>query len=338
MTKTSTLFAAMAALAALSGCGSDSGSDSSNTNTGTPSEQAAVASQSLGMLVDASTESVLATTSGTDSTKAAVPADAEVAPDLNAVAKGITDKVVDLSTFRINGQLVFPSGTTGTITINASGTAATSWPAGITTLYTGSVSVALANIYIPGKDGDSLSIPSGTFSHTLDASGSKTDSFNWTITTDTTATVNPTLTGTVVHAGSSHTVTLGGKRITHQLITRTRTLTDGVVTTNTRNLDRTVSGDVDGMGLSTEPGPQSQKYTSWIVTVDGVKVEWNRYAHLATTWDYNKLGAGNAYTVNDIRDYTFISTTLLGITTHLGAFTAAQWATMLKAKIDAAWL
>lgn len=336
MLKPAITCAALVAVAALTGCTSTDGNLADTTDTSPPSEQAATASQSLGILMDASTESVLDSTSSGDSTKAATPAGAEIAPDLQQIAKSIS-KTVDLATLKVNNQLVFPTGTaSGTITITANGTAADSWPAGTTTLYTGSVTVALTNVVISGSNGDSLTIPSGGFSYDLDASGSKTDSFNWTITTDTTATVSPALSGTAVHNGRSHSVTLSGLRKTHAVITRVYSTASPV--TNTRNVDYTVSGNTAGTALSGNPALQSKQYTSWVVTVDGVRVEFNRNAHLATTWDYTQVGTGTAYTVNDISDTTFISTTTLGITAVLGPYTAAQVASALSARIDAKWL
>ena len=151
-----------------------------------PSQQAASASQSLGMLLDASNEAVLSDTSGGDSLKTAGDPLAEPAPDFSGRAAGT--RVIDLANFAVNAQKIFPTGTaSGTLTVTYNGTAASSWPAGTTTLYSGQVTVTAASVLITNGNGDALSIPSGSFNYSLEAVGTKTNTLNWVITTNATA-------------------------------------------------------------------------------------------------------------------------------------------------------
>ena len=104
------------------------------------SEQVAAASQSFGMLLDASVESALGQTTAGGSARALVA----TAPDLRQLS---TSTTFDLATLKIGNRLVFPSGTaSGTITLTLNGDAAVSWPMGSVTLYDGSVAVAVHDI------------------------------------------------------------------------------------------------------------------------------------------------------------------------------------------------
>jgi hypothetical protein len=67
-------------------------------------------------------------------------------------------------------------------------------------------------------------------------------------------------------------------------------------------------------------------------------VTWNRYASLSTLWDYTKLGTGSAFSVTSANDATYVSTTINGAKTTIGPLTAAQMATLLRAKIESQWL
>lgn len=302
-----------------------------------PSQQAASASQSLGMLLDASNEAVLSDTSGGDSVKAVSDPLAEAAPNFTGRAAGT--RVIDLANFSVNAQKIFPAGTaSGTLTVTYSGSAASSWPAGTTTLYTGQVTVTAANVLITNGNGDALSIPSGSFGYTLEAVGAKTDTFNWVITTDAAATVT-NLTATLTRGTKTHSLSLAGNRTVHAEIRRTYT-TDGAgaVTANTRASSVTISGTVAGSSLATTNPQKNLSFTGWTVTLDGIPVTWNRYAALSTLWDYTKLGTGAAFTVTSTSDATFVSTTINGGKTTVGPLTAAQMAALLRAKIEAQWL
>ena len=302
-----------------------------------PSQQAASASQSLGMLLDASNEAVLSDTSGGDSLKTAGDPLAEPAPDFSGRAAGT--RVIDLANFAVNAQKIFPTGTaSGTLTVTYNGTAASSWPAGTTTLYSGQVTVTAASVLITNGNGDALSIPSGSFNYSLEAVGTKTNTLNWVITTNATATV-ANLTATLTRGTKAHTLSLAGNRTVNAEIRRAYT-TDGTgaVTANTRAATITISGSVAGSTLTSISPQQDQSYTGWTVTLDGIPVTWNRSATLATLWDYTKLGTGTAFTVTSTRDTTYVSTTINGAKTTVGPLTAAQMAALLRAKIEAQWL
>ena len=316
----------------LSGCkaGEDAASES-------PSQQAASASQSLGMLLDASNEAVLSDTSGGDSVKAIGDPLAESAPDFSGRAAGT--RVIDLANFTVNAQKVFPAGTaSGTLTVTYNGTAATSWPAGTTTLYSGQVTVTATNVQLTNGNGDSLSIPSGNFAYTLNAVGTKTNTYNWVITTDAAATV-ANLAATLTRNTKTHTLNLAGNRTVQTEIRRTYSTNNAnVVTANTRAANVTISGTVAGSSLSNTSPQKDRSYTGWTVTLDGIPVTWNRHATLSTLWDYTKLGTATAFTVTSASDATYVSTTIAGAKTTVGPLTAAQLAALLRAKIDAQWL
>ena len=306
------------------------------TNT-SPSQQAASASQSLGMLLDASNEAVLSDTSGGDSLKSVGDPLAEAAPEFNGRAAGT--RVIDLANFAVNAQKVFPAGTaSGTLTVTYSGTAASSWPAGTTTLYSGQVTVTAANVLLTNGNGDALSIPSGSFTYTLEAVGTKTNTYNWLITTDAAATVT-NLVATLTRGTKTHSLSLAGNRTVRAEVRRTY-ITDGAgaVTANTRASTVTISGTVAGSSLTTTSPQKDQSFTGWTVTLDGIPVTWNRSATLTTLWDYTKLGTGAAFTVTSTSDTTYVSTTINGAKTTVGPLTAAQMGNLLRAKIDAQWL
>jgi len=323
--------------AALAGCNPVTPDDQQSSDPA--SEQAASASQSLGMILEASTEAVLGTVSGGDSTRAVGDPTAEPMPDLTARATSSTS--VFLATATVNGHLLFPSGTaTGRIDVDTTGDAAASWPAGTTQLFSGSVTVTFSNVVLTNGNGDSLSIPSGSFSYTLEASGSRTDTYNWVITLDSLATLGTPLNATLVHGGSTHSVTLAGNRQVHEVLTRVRTVDSGtsMVTENTRTMERSVSGTTPGTSLGTSAPYDGVNYTKWAVTIDGATVEWNRNAAITTRWDYLQSEPASAFTVTSAHDYTFLATTINGTTSRIGPFTALQMAALLRARIEAAWL
>lgn len=302
------------------------------------SEQAASASQSLGMILDASTETVLGATSGGDSGRS-VAGTGEPMPDLAGRASSST--TVNLATVAVNGHRLFPAGTaSGTITVATTGTAATSWPAGTTQLFTGSVTVTLSDVLLTNGNGDSLSIPTGSFSYTLEATGTKADARNWTITLDSLASLTTPLSATLVHGSATRNVTLSGNRQLHQVLTRVRTVDPDTlaVTTDTRTTAHTVSGSVAGSSLGTTTPYSGKNYTSWKVAIGGSTVEWNRNAEVTTRWDYLASDPDDAFTVTSAHDYTFVTTVIGGTATRLGPYTALQMATLLRAKIEAAWL
>ena len=303
------------------------------------SEQAASASQSLGMILDASTETVLGATSGGDSGRSVTDPTDEPMPDLASRATSST--VVNLQTVAVNGRRLFPADTaSGTITVATSGTAATSWPSGTTQLFTGTVTVTFHDVLLTNGNGDSLSIPSGSFSYSLEATGTKTNSRNWTITLDSLAELTTPLSATIFHGSATRNVTLSGNRQLHQVVTRVRTVDPDTlaVTADTRTTEHTVSGSVPGSTLGTTTPYSGKNYTSWKVAIGGSTVEWNRNAKVTTRWDYRESDPDDAFTVTSAHDYTFVTTTLGGTPTRLGPYTALQMATLLRAKIEAAWL
>ena len=301
--------------APLTGCKTDPTDEESSDPV---SEQAASASQSLGMIMEASTEAVLGTVSGDASTRSIDRSTAEPMPDL--IGRSTSSTVVDLATASVNGHRLFPAGTTQ--------------------LFTGSVSVAFDHVLLTNGNGDSLSIPTGSFSYTLEASGTRTDDYNWTITLDALATLATPLNATLVHGPSTHSVTLAGNRQTHEVLTRVRAVDPDTlaVTENTRTAAHTVSGTVPGSALSGSAPYSGVNYTRWAVTIDGATVEWNRNAAITTKWDYLQSDPASAFTVTSAHDYTFLATTVHGTTSRIGPFTALQMASLLRAQVAAAWL
>ena len=286
-------------------------------------EQAASASQSLGVLMDAASEASL--------TAVALPSipsgGGEHAPDLTLL-NGI--RTFDLATLTLNGQPLFSSVTTsGTITVTHVGSAVTSSPVGSTTLYTGTVSVALAGIVITnGGNGDRLSIPSGTFTYALSSSCTTTDVTNWVLDQRTSVTIDPAFDATVSHAGRSYNLRLSGNRALHQVITRE--FGSGV---DRRTVRRDISGSTDGSPLSTDPLSGAHQYASWRVAVEGVPVTWYRFATVTSVADFTQL-PGNITTVSSTEDRTFIS--VLGVV--VGPKTAGQWSSLLGARLQAEFL
>ena len=287
-------------------------------------QQAASASQALGMLLDASIQGVLSdqTVSGNSRTVG------DPAPDLRGLERGI--RVIDLASLAVNGRLVFPAGTaSGTITIATSGASATSWPTGSANLYTGSVQVSLAQIAFINGNGDRLSIPEGTFTHTLDAQAVKTGTDNWTVTVDATASLAPALAATLSRGTGVYSLTLGGSRRVRQTITRVKN-----ATTDTRTDARKVDGSAQGAGLTKDPALVGLGYTAWTITLNGIPVTWNRNAELTSSIDYTT----GKTTVAVSRDTSFITTAVGGLTTIVGPFTAVQGSVLLQAQLDPAWL
>lgn len=322
---------------ALAGCKTAKTDDRQSSDP--VSEQAASASQSLGMIMEASTEAVLGTVSGGDSTRSATGTTAEPMPDL--VGRAASSTVVDLATASVNGHRLFPTGSaSGTITVATSGAAAASWPNGTTQLFTGSVTVTFNNVLLTNGNGDSLSIPGGSFSYTLEAVGTKTDAYNWVITLDSLATLTTPLNAILVHGPSTHSVTLAGNRQVHEELTRVRTVDPGTlaVTVDTRTATHAVSGTVPGSSLIGSAPYNGLNYTRWAVTIDGATVEWNRNAAITTRWDYLQSDPASAFAVTTAHDHTFLATTVHGTTSRIGPFTALQMAALLRAKLEAAWL
>ncbi len=288
-------------------------------------EQAASASQSLGLLQDASSEAALASTTAPPVTTGP-GGPVENAPDLTALNG---TRVFDLATLSNNGRPLFSSVTTsGTITVTHSGTPVTSSPLGTTTLYTGTVLVALANVVITNANGDALRIPSGTFTYALASSCTTTDATNWVLDLRTSVAVDPPLSATVTHGGRAFNLTLGGNRTLHQVITRE--YGPGV---NRRTVLREISGTTDGHPLSTDPVVGGHSYAAWRVAVEGVPVTWNRFASVTTMTDYTEPAASSV-TVNSTEDRTFV--TVLGLI--VGPKTAGQWSALLGARLQAEFL
>jgi hypothetical protein len=287
-------------------------------------QQVASASQALGMLVDASIQAVLSDQTASGTTHAA----GDPVPDLRSLERAT--RTIDLATLSVNGQLVFPAGTaSGTITLSTSGAAATSWPTGSAILYTGSVQVALNQILFTNGNGDRLAIPSGTFTHTLDAQAVKTATDNWTVSVDATASMAPALAATLTRGSGSYSLTLGGSRRVRQTITRIKD-----ATTDTRTDARQVDGSSPGTGLTTDPTLAGLGYTAWTITLNGIPVTWNRNAELTSTIDYST----GTTTVAVSRDASFITTEIGGLTSIVGPFTAIQGSLLLQAQLDPAWL
>lgn len=308
-----------------SGCLSDSAEPEANNEPISPSalqEQAASASQSLGVLMDAVSEASLAAVASPTTRFSG----GEHAPDLTQLNG---TRVVDLATVRLNGQPLFSSVTTsGTISVTHVGTAVTSSPGAVTTMYTGSVSVALSGIMITNGNGDRLSIPSGTFTYALDSRCTPTDATNWVLEQRTTVALDPALDATVSHAGRSFNVTLGGNRSVHQVITRE--FGGGV---DRRTVRRDISGTAAGQQLSSDPVIGGHPYASLRVSVEGIPVTWYRFASVTSVADYTQL-PGNISTVSSSDDRTFI--TVLGIV--FGPKTAGQWSSLVGARLQAEFL
>lgn len=315
--------AAIAGILLLGGCQApvDDGT-SAPTDGSSLQQQAAAASQSLGVLQDASTEAALASISA----PAAPGGPVENAPDLTALNG---TRVFDLATLRSNGLPLFSSvTTTGTITVTHSGTSVTSSPLGTTVMYSGTVSVALANVVITNGNGDALRIPTGTFTYALASSCTTTDATNWVLDLRTSVAVDPALSATVTHGDRAFNLTLGGNRTLHEVITR-----ETGTGVNRRTVLREISGTSDGHSLSSDPLIGGHAYAAWRVAVGGVPVTWNRFAAVTTVADFTQP-AGSVLTVSSTEDRTFI--TVLGIVA--GPKTAGEWGALLGARLQAEFL
>ncbi len=296
-----------------------------------PAQQVAAASQSFGMLLNASVDAALeqSTAGGT----ARGPTPVGQAPDLRVIPGTV---VVDLATLSIAGKPVFAVGTaSGTITLTLTGAAAASWPAGTSTLYDGSVSVALSDIALGNPNGDRVRISSGTFTYALQAVSTVVDANNWTLTADATAVIDPPMAAVLDRRGRTWSMTLGGSRSVHQVVTRQRMLApDGSITADTRRDVRTISGATPGGSLTNDLTLAALGYSRWTITLGDVPVTWSRNAQTTTTRD---LLSSTSQTVVD-RDATFIATTINARTTTIGPFTARQVSSLLGATLDPNWL
>ncbi len=314
----------------LVGCLPVGTSDSPNATSQTPAEQVSAASQSFGMLLDASVETALAQTTAGGSTQITAP---PRGPDLRLLP---TTTTVDLATLAIGDRLVFANGTaSGTITITLDGSAAVSWPLGNVTLYDGSVSVALANIVLSNANGDRLRIPSGTFTYSLTATSTVTDAHNWQLTATASASISPAFAAYLDHQKHSWSLTLAGTRNVQQLITRQKVVAgDGHVSSDTREVQRTIFGTSPGGALTSDGTLSAYNYSRWAVTLGNVPVVWSRHAQMTTL---TNLLTGTT-TTSIAHDATFVSTTLNGRTATIGPFTARQLSSLLGATLDPAWL
>ncbi len=295
-----------------------------------PAEQVAAASQSFGMLLDASVETALAQATAGGSTHITAPAQA---PDLRTLPITTT---VDLATLTIGNRLVFPNGTaSGTITLSLIGTAAVSWPMGNVTLYDGSVAVALANIVLSNANGDRLRIPSGTFTYSLVADSTVTDASNWVLTANASASINPAFAAYLDHQGHSWSLSLAGTRNLQQVTTRQRLVaSDNSIVSDSRQVVRTISGTTPGSALTSDGNLSTFSYSRWVVTLGNVPVVWSRHAQVSTLT--NLLTDTTTTSVG--HDATFVSTTLNARTVTIGAFTARQLSSLLGATLDSTWL
>jgi hypothetical protein len=314
----------------LVGCVPVSTTDSPEATSQTPAEQVSAASQSFGMLLDASVETALGQATVGGSTQIAAP---ERPPNLQLLP---TTTTVNLATLTIGNRLVFPAGTaSGTITLTLDGAAAVSWPLGNVTLYDGSVSVALANIILSNANGDRLRIPSGTFTYNLTATSTVTDAHNWQLTANASASINPAFAAYLDHQEHSWSLALSGTRNVQQVITRQKVVAgDGSVNSDTRQVQRTISGTTPGGALTGDGTLSTYNYSRWAVTLGNVPVVWNRHAQVTTL---TNLLTGTT-TTSLAHDATFVSTTISGRTATIGPFTARQLSGLLGATLDPAWL
>ncbi len=287
-------------------------------------EQAASASQSLGLLLDSATEATL----DAIAVPGALTAGGERAPDLTQLNG---TRSYDLATLTNNGQPLFSSVTTaGLITVTHVGTSVTSSPMGSTAMYTGTVSVALSSVVITNGNGDTLRIPTGTFTYALTATCTTSDATNWVFDQRTSVAIDPPFSATVTHGERFYNLTLGGNRTLHQMITREYS-GGGVV--NRRVVLREISGTSDGHGLSSDPLIGGHLYAGWRVAVQGIPVTWNRFATVTTSTDYT-LPQSSMTTVTSREDRTFI--TVLSLVE--GPKTASEWSALLGARLQAEFL
>jgi hypothetical protein len=314
----------------LVGCVPVSTTDNPQATTQTPAEQVSAASQSFGLLLDASVETALGQASAGGSTQIAAP---ERAPDLQLLPATTT---VDLANLTIGNRLVFPSGTaSGTITLTLDGAGAASWPLGNVTLYDGSVSVALANIVLSNANGDRLRIPSGTFTYSLTATSTVSDAHNWQVSATASASISPAFSAYLDHQEHSWSLSLAGTRNVQQVITRKKVIAgDGSVSSDTREVQRTISGTTPGGALTSDGNLSTYNYSRWSVTLGNVPVVWSRHAQVTTL---TNLLTGTS-TTSLAHDATFVSTTIAGHTATIGPFTARQLSGLLGATLDPAWL
>ena len=293
------------------------------------SEQVAAASQSFGMLLDASVESALGQATAGGSARGLMSA----APDLRRVP---TSTTFELATLTIGNRLVFPAGSaSGSITLTLSGDAAVSWPAGSVTLYDGSVAVALHDIVLSNANGDRLRIPSGTFSYDLQAHSTVSDATNWELTASVNAAVNPPLAAFLDRQGRTWSLAMSGARSMHQVTTRHQTR-DGSnqILSDTRQVVRTIAGATPGNEVTTDAALAGYAYARWSVTLGEVPVVWSRNAEITTL---TNLIDGTVQTTVG-RDATFVATTITSRTITIGPFSARQLGSLLGATLDPNWL
>ena len=293
------------------------------------SEQVAAASQSFGMLLDASVESALGQTTAGGSARAVVA----TAPDLRQLS---TSTTFDLATLKIGNRLVFPSGTaSGTITLTLNGDAAMSWPMGSVTLYDGSVAVAVHDIVLSNANGDRLRIPSGSFAYDLQAQSTVSDAGNWELTASVNAAVNPPLAAFLDRQGRTWSLALSGARSMHTVTTRHQVRdASNQITSDTRQVVRTISGATPGNEVTSDATLAALAYARWSVTLGDVPVVWSRNAEITTLT--NLIDGSTQTTVG--RDATFVSTTIAARTITIGPFTARQLGLLLGATLDPNWL
>ena len=293
------------------------------------SEQVAAASQSFGMLLNASVESALGQATAGGSARSLDSA----APDMRRVP---TITTIELATLTIGSRLVFPSGSaSGSVTLTLTGDAAVSWPTGSVTLYDGSISVAVHDIILSNANGDRLRIPSGNFTYDLQAQSTVSDAGNWELTATVNAAVNPPLSAYLDRQGRTWSLALSGARSMHQVTTRHQTR-DGSnqILSDTRQVVRTITGSTPGNELTSDATLATLAYARWSVTLGDVPVVWSRNAEITTLT--NLIDGSVQTTVG--RDATFVSTTIAARTITIGPFSARQLGSLLGATLDPNWL
>jgi hypothetical protein len=270
----------------------------------------------VSMATDAANQAFIATAtaSGTGgaTTRSAAPR-AVAALDFQAAID--TGYTIDLATFTVDGVRVLDNAS-GTLDVDATGTVATSTPGGTVQLVEADITVVFSNVLITNRAGDTLSIPSGSYTYSFSATGSATSVGNWSIGYDATFSIpaGSPVTGTLTIGGAARSASIHGHRRVHADLTR---VDSGGVNTLVANL--AVRGS---QPMAQDP---TGLYTNWVISSGGRTVTWNRRASLGFLVNYDT----NAVTLGEYSDKVFLTAPVNGQNVTVGPFSAAYAAWLL---------
>lgn len=325
------LFAILAILAILAcaGCnlGKGSGGSSSIPGTGTTlpvdysqavNDEAGSTGSSaalVGRVTQAVSEVVLGS-AGASTAPAAAPA-------LERIG-GSGSMVIDLATLSAGGRLLFPDAT-GSVTAAWTGTVVTSWPVGTSAVAAADVTLTLGQVVVTSAGGSTFTIPAGAIAMRLEATAAVTDSANWVLTCTTTTAIPSAapVTGTLVRAGKTSTLSVHGQRQATWVVTRVRTpdpLNPGGYLIDRRDVAVTVGGPAS---VGSAGG-----FSTWTLSRGSLPVVWNRKAQVS--WREDLLSPVAVPPVTVAQDTTYISATIMGFTVRIGPFSAYEMAARFK--------